>query len=330
MNRLFEKLGTQVSFAESGSECVRLTQNEKYDLIFLDHLMPDMDGIQTVKEIRKHKENLNSGTPIIALGTPDQPTDEDQFIREGFTNYIEKPVEYKMLRAALLLYLSDDKKNSITEEEIEDTAPKLGAELEWLTEVAEITPADGIKNCGSEEAYLSALEIFYNSIDDKANEIMAYYDNEDWVNYTIKVHALKSSARIIGASELSEMALELENAGNENNTELIRNNTEPLIALYRSFSEKLSWLSGEKEEEEDSDKPLADSYFLEDAYLSLIELSEQMEFDLVEMLLESVKEYRLEPPDKEAFDTINKKFMALDWHAMAETARQALSQKEQE
>ena len=100
----------------------------------------------------------------------------------------------------------------------------------------------GLKNCGSEEGYLSVLDTFHRTAERKAAEIREFYNNNDIDNYTVKVHALKSSARIIGASELSELAEQLEKAGKEKNIEFIHEKTDKLLELYLEIDNELAVL----------------------------------------------------------------------------------------
>ncbi|MBR1628879.1 MAG: DegV family EDD domain-containing protein, partial [Lachnospiraceae bacterium] len=129
-----------------------------------------------------------------------------------------------------------------------DTSTPSGSSAlpEWLAENRALSAEEGVKHCGSPEDYLEVLNIFYRTIDEKSDEIERYHRQSDIENYTIKVHALKSSARIIGASELSDMALSLEEAGTAGDTAKINAETEPLLAFYRSYKGILSPL-GERE-----------------------------------------------------------------------------------
>lgn len=319
---LLERLGAVPDITENCDEAVLRACEEQYDIMFIDYFMPDSDGVHTLKEIRRNEQSINKETPAVALGTADKNFGEDFFITEGFTNYIEKPVNNALLHAALILYLPEEKRNELgrTAEAEEEKTEEAAAGLSWLDEVDEISVEDGIKNCGSEEGFVSALEIFYDSIGAMSDEIEGYYKNEDWKNYTIKVHALKSSARIIGAADLSELAKQLEAAGDGGDLDFIHKETEHLLSWHRSFRDKLKHLGGEEEKEDESEKPLAERDFLEDAFSSLVEFAAQMDYDLVEMVIEQFSEYRLEPKDKEYFDKVNTAFAALDWNAIGSAA----------
>ena len=98
---------------------------------------------------------------------------------------------------------------------------------------------EGIEYAGSEEMYISVLQFFLNSIDDKTAEIRDFYNNKDWKNYQTKVHALKSSAKVIGAEELSNRARALELASKDGDMVYIREHTGDVLAFFGSYKEKL-------------------------------------------------------------------------------------------
>ena len=113
---------------------------------------------------------------------------------------------------------------------------------EDLTSLKDIDTKAGIRNCGSAEGYLAVLNTFYKTSGNKLTEIKKYYDDSDWDNFTVKVHALKSSAGIIGAAELSKFAERIEVAGKEKDTETIRRNIQDMLDLYNKTVNELSVL----------------------------------------------------------------------------------------
>lgn len=333
IKKLLSYLGIESEEAEGGKECLKSVRSNEYALILMDYLMPSMTGIETLNKIRGSNGNKNESTPVIALVSPDDPDEGKLCLEAGFANYLDKPVDFKQLTAVLIMYLPDsvrgdlklptEDKNSIqgpiTAAPMAARAPEPEPEpagndtLKALEGVAEIDVQKGISLCGSEDGYLTALEIFYTSIDVKADEIENYYNNEDYKNYTIKVHALKSSANLIGALQLWQDAKDLEEAGNNNNIEKIKNETDALLTAYRSFKEKLSFMSDEKEEEE---KPPVDESALNDAYASLNEFIDAMDFDLADMVIKSMKDYKLPEKDDKIFKEMERLLTGLNWEDM--------------
>ena len=185
---------------------------------------------------------------------------------------------------------------------------------EWLSTVSGLNVKEGVEHCGSVDAYLDTLKIFAEAVASGAKELAGFYNAEDWKNYTTKVHALKSSARVIGADELSERARRLEDAGNSGRVEAIAEETEPLLEVYRSFAEKLSPLI--KSADDDADKPLIGEDELIEAIETLKEMSASFDYDSVMFVLESLDEYRL--PDEQAarIKKVREAVAKLDWDAV--------------
>ena len=186
-------------------------------------------------------------------------------------------------------------------------------ELKKLENVEGITLVDGLKYCGSSKALLTFLNSFYGSIDNKSKEIEEAFDRNDIEFYTIKVHALKSTSRIIGAMELSELARSLEEAGKENNLAYIRDNTERLLTLYKSYKNKLSVLS---DADDDNDKELIPESVLEDAYNGLREVVPLMDYDTVELILGELKKYKLPDKDQKIMNELNDLLRNMEWEKM--------------
>ncbi len=327
---MLKKLGAEPITTESCDEGTEAACLERFDLLFIDYFMPEADGVHTLREIRQNERSKNADTPAVALGTSDSASDSDFFAEHGFVNYIEKPVDPDVLHAALILYLPEEKRREIgtAVSETEKEQTKLSVLPEWLGELTELSTEDGIRNCGTEEDYLGALKIFHRSIESMSDEIEGYYDTGDLKNYTIKVHALKSSARIIGLSELSELAKQLEAAGDREDTQFIEQNTGTLLELYRGYREKLSRLS-EDNKARKADKPPADKDFLDDAFSSLDDFAGQMDYDLVEMVVDSVREYSLGEREQAIFDEIDEAFMELDWNRIRTAARKYFEDNEE-
>ena len=282
--------------------------------------MPEMDGIETLHELRRVHKNI----PVIALTANAATSGENYYIGEGFQGYLSKPVDGRKLEEILAEYLP---KALLQEPTMEDAVDKSADEslsgMDWLYKTEGLSVPEGIKNCGSAEAFLSTLNTFYNTLESNADEIENAYKNEDWGFYTVKVHALKSSARIIGAAKLSKLAESMENAGKENNIELIREDTGRLLTQYREYLERLSMLSSS--EDLDDAHPEIDADTLSDAYNALNDLIPMMDYDSVEMVLESLKEYRLPSNEREKFKKLSVLLKELNWDKMAEILSQKTS-----
>ena len=184
---------------------------------------------------------------------------------------------------------------------------------EWLYETEGISPAEGVRNCGTPEGFLSALQTFYETLPEKADEIETAYVMEDWQFYTIKVHALKSAARIIGANDLSKEAERLEEAGKANDLATIRKESAALLLDYRAYLDRLSLLHEEEKQKEDASPEM-----LSEAYEALSEFVPAEDYDSVEMVLDSLKEYRLPPEEEDRFRRMRIQLKQLEWEKLAD------------
>ncbi|MCR5670001.1 MAG: response regulator [Butyrivibrio sp.] len=301
-----------IDTAISGDEALKLAADKRYDIIFLDHMMPEKDGIQTLHEMRAVSGGPNGDTPTICLTANAISGAREMYMSEGFDDYLTKPIDIDKLEELLIVCLPKDKVVIAKAPDEDDGTEADVSELPgWITDCKDIDAKAGIKNCGGTEEYLNILKGFYTSINAKADEIEGYYDEHDIRNYTIKVHALKSTARIVGALELSEKARALEEAGKESNVGFITENTGNLLKQYRKYVEILKPI-----EQSDDDLPEIDEGMLKDAYEGLSEFAGAEDYDSILMVLDSVKEYRVSPEDSKRFERIRNCLLELDWEGI--------------
>jgi len=308
---LLKQTKIQIDTADSGYECLGLVTKNKYDIIFLDHRMPGIDGIETLHRMQELHNNLNHETPVISLTANAISGARKQYIDAGFQDYLTKPIDSQKLEDMIIEYLPPEKVQDAAENPEEETEKTLP---EWLAKLDCVNTADGLQHCGSVDSYLDALTVFAQSVISGANEIANFYKISDWKNYTTKVHALKSSARVIGANELSERARRLEDAGNCGYIEEIKNDTDGLLELYISYADKLSPLL--ETEEDDANKPLIDADNLAEAYEALQGAAADFDFDTAQMVIESLAEYKIPADEKEKFDKIKSAASKPDWEKL--------------
>ena len=198
---------------------------------------------------------------------------------------------------------------------MEETAPEEKTEVlpEWLFTVKELNPEAGLSNCGSVQSYFSVLSTFHQTAEGKAAEIESLYEQGNIADYTIKVHALKSSARIIGAAALSKMAEDLENAGKAGDLGFIRQQNGNLVQTYRELDAKLSPLDPDVE----TKKPLSPEMRSE-AFRTMGELAETMDFGMMEDFLKELKGYQLSDEDADLLKKAEECLFALDWDGIRE------------
>ncbi len=215
--------------ALSGQEAVDKASENTYDLIFMDHMMPEMNGEEALRLIRKLPDKERANVPVIVVTANAIRGMRDEYIRKGFTDYLSKPVETPKIEQVLKDNLAPNLIVSMDEEEKVDEVD-INIEIEGIDVDAGLAKSDG-----NVRDYLDILEIVVECGPDKIKEIEDYAAKGDYENYVIAVHSLKSVAANIGAHQLCTMAKVHEFAGKSGNTGFIDANHEKLISLYRDI-----------------------------------------------------------------------------------------------
>ena len=281
--------------AGSGDEAVDMSAGAKYDIIFLDHMMPEKDGIETLHEIKSKADGPNLDTPFVCLTANAISGARQTYISAGFDDYLTKPIDPDALEKMMLSFLPAEKVRLRREDEEpsgndEDKDHGIFAPLAG----SEINAELGIKNSGTVDSYLSLLKIFLESIDENIELISGFYSDNDLQNYTIKVHALKSSARIIGAEEFGEEAQKLENAGKSGDSEYIRSHNDAFMERYESFKELLSGLFTVVDQE--AEKPEADDDLMSAVMEEIGSAAEDMDCERLDSIFSEMEGYSI--PDE--------------------------------
>ena len=298
-----------VTTADSGEECLEKLKVGSFNIVLLDHMMPGMDGLETMARIREQYPDL----PVYALTANSVAGGEEFYKSKGFNGYLAKPIDSRLLERTIMMHLPDEIMMKPAAEDAEAGPETMPEDMLWVDEVEGIVMAEGIKNSGGISSYINSLNLFYDTIDSTADTIEKAYADGDIRLYTVKVHALKSSARIIGAVSLSEEAQRLEDAGNNEDMGYINAHAEGFMADFKAFKEKLSRLREKPEDESKEEIPQDE---LEGAYEAIRESIPQMDYDAVEMVLGQLKDYRLPKEDAEKMEKLGRMLKLLDWDGM--------------
>ncbi len=245
---LLKQTKVKIDTAESGNESLGLCKKRKYDIIFMDHLMPEKDGIETLHELKEEAGNPNINTPVICLTANAISGARDEYMRAGFDDYLTKPIDPDLLEEILIRFLPEKKVERSKEEQDDDIELSesdsfdIPEALDILKDQENIDIFCGIENSGSAETYLVTLKIYYDSMDEKAKELNSLLSQEEYTNYKIRIHALKSSLRIIGAEGLGEEAQDLENAAKDGDTDYLKTHHQDFISSCESLKEFLGAL----------------------------------------------------------------------------------------
>ncbi len=234
---LMAPLQMQIDVADSGSKALSMVQEKKYDLVLMDHLMPVMDGVETTKRLKQMEGSYYQELPVIALTASAMKSEQQMFYEAGMKGFVAKPIDMRQLCTAIRKWLPEELiiKQKVSPIVSEFSDDKGMIEAEGMPEIQGIDNAEAIKNAGSREFFLRLLGDFYKVIDLKATKIEECVAQHLIRDYTIEVHALKSMAKMIGAIELSESFLRLEQLGNAKDEEAIVRETPQVLLLYRSY-----------------------------------------------------------------------------------------------
>ncbi|MCR5686989.1 MAG: response regulator [Lachnospiraceae bacterium] len=316
---LIKKTQIQTDTALSGDEGLQFCKNTKYDIIFLDHMMPVKDGIETLKELRARENDLNENTLTVCLTANAISGAREEYLEAGFDDYLSKPIDPLALEEMLINYLPKDKILFVQadEEETSETRPsdESSGILFRLKEQGLIDVDTGIKNSGSEEDYLNMLRIFSETVNEKATELETFYADKDIHSYTIKVHALKSSAGIIGSQMLREEAQALENAGKSSDIEYIDSHHAHFIDELREIEKLLEPLF---ETDEQSEKEMADETLIKEFYDGLKAAAQDMDCSTMEELFVAIEDFAFPPKDAELIKELKSRSERFEYKTVVE------------
>lgn len=231
---ILEKTKAEIDFALNGQEAIEMIKKKHYDIIFMDHMMPVMDGLEALKEIRGN--NL-SDAPCVVVTANAVAGEREMYLAAGFDDYISKPITARRLNDVLHKHLRKDLiEGGASEEQTEIMSENSGGILKRLNDVLNVT--SGMAFCCSDTEFYLQIILTYLE-EDKTADIIKAYNEKDYENYRILVHALKSTSRTIGADDMSEEARKLEMAARENNIKYIEENTERVLLLYNDLMNKI-------------------------------------------------------------------------------------------
>ena len=317
---LLKPLKAQCFSALSGKEAVEMVEKEQFDLILMDHMMPQMDGIETTKVIRELIPSA-ADTPILALTANAMEGVKEMFIKEGMNDFIAKPIDIQILAMKMKQWLPEDK--ILAGEGVELSETETSAEE--AVEYEGLDSAGAIRALGSAALYQKVVEEYFRTGRTKYENIMEAYEQEEWEDYTIKVHALKSSSRQIGAMELGDRAEELEKAGKAMDLDTIHEKNADTMQAYADLLESLSGYFGEEETEE-KELPLIEPEKLEEILEWLTDACDNLDMDEMEAVKEQLKQYAYEGELKEAMSALYQAIDAIDIDVCMEIIEQLKAQ----
>lgn len=271
-----EQMKVEADTVSSGKGALEYIEKYKYDIIFLDHMMPEMSGVKVLKAIREdeNKYHININTPYIVMTANAVVGAKEKYINEhGFDGYIAKPFRFAELDRLMLEYMEGEDADSgrpprgssamgrASGRNAEDAEhqgaggppPGMGGPPPGAGNVWDIDYKEGIETCGDENTYKAVVEAYLEIQDENAGKLESFWRSDDWQNYMILVHALKSSSFTIGAKNFAGFSMNVESmakdylAGNniERNLGYLRGSYNSYAAAYAAVCNALREHMGE-------------------------------------------------------------------------------------
>lgn len=317
---LLQPLQMNIDTASSGKIAIEMVQLKKYHIVFMDHMMPVMDGVETTQKIRALDDAYMQSMPIIALTANAVMGAREIFKEAGMNDFVPKPIELKNICSKIRTWLPKEliQKMSAPVVAKEQIAEKKLPVIEGLN------VAEGIKNSGSLELFMNLLGDFYKLIDLKSTKIEKCLADGMIRDYTIEVHALKNTARMIGALELSELFYQMEQCGNAEDVETITKENPAIMKLYRSYKPILEPYGKANEQDKrevskdeivrelDKLNTAMDSFDLDGADAALAELEEYRLPEALGSYMEALRAYVADVAMEEVMNTGKKMIEVLE------------------
>ena len=295
---LLEPLHMKIATANSGKEAIRKTKERHYDLIFMDHMMPEMDGVEATQIIRRMRHDYDD-VPIIALTANAVGGAKEMFLEAGMQDFIAKPIEVRSMLSKVKRWLPEDKIEEVTVENLTRVLQHEEAEKEvgTIPPLADLDTDEALKLLGSEKLFWNVLKEYHRLIIQNAKLIKEHAVTEDIAAFTIEVHALKSSSRQIGADELANMAAELEKAGKANDLAYIHEHTDEMLEKYLSYEPVFAPFFAKQLDS--GTKAPADADTLKEIFAAFREAMDNLDTDTMDELCDRLMSYEYPEEQKD-------------------------------
>ncbi|MCR4792929.1 MAG: response regulator [Lachnospiraceae bacterium] len=308
---LMSPLKLQIDKADGGKKAIEMAGAKDYDIIFMDHMMPEVDGVDAAKAIRANGSNPEKPV-IIALSANAMEEARKLFREAGMNDFVAKPIDVRILTTKLREWLPAEK---LVEKSADEAAePEVPEEI--TLKIDELDTDTAVRALGSVTLFEKVAKEYYLCGEEKLDAIRNAYDSEDWQDYTIKVHALKSSSRQIGAMELGSEAEALEKAGKAGSIDTIKSDTGKLLEHFRKLLDEMAPFY--PEEEQTSEGPAIDKETLEAALQQIESACDDLDFDALEESIDKLKTYSYEGEMSDLIKQLSKTISDMDTDACLE------------
>ncbi|MBR4816753.1 MAG: response regulator, partial [Lachnospiraceae bacterium] len=226
-----------IDTADSGFTAIEMIEKNDYDIVFLDHQMPEMDGITTLEKLKNEHPDRVGDTPYIALTANAISGARDMYIKSGFSDYLTKPIDGAALTVIFRKWLPDEKIKDapVSRKKLVKKEDSTQATV-WDLEKVGINVKTGLGYTSNDTGfYLEILQDYVASFDETKKVLLDSLQKKDLKNYEIKVHSLKGTSKTIGALDFAEKAKAMEYAAKEGNTALLESENEGMLKAYEEL-----------------------------------------------------------------------------------------------
>lgn len=262
---VLHRYGMDVTTASSGPEAVALCAQTAFDIVFMDHMMPEMDGLEATRRIRMEGGGKYNYIPIVMLTANTLSASREQFGQAGFDGFISKPIDLpvlervlkRVLPATAIRYEAVEKRRAPSSSPSQAEEPSSGPALAASLEALGVDCQEGLRYCQGDEAfYREILSHYAGDAPAKAQDLARFYEARDFPNYAIVVHALKSTSKMIGAEPLFELAQGLEEASKREDAQRMQRQHPTLMRSYAELADGIRSLIGAEEGGEGADEEI--------------------------------------------------------------------------
>lgn len=295
---LLKKTQIRVDEAQGGLESLVKTAKNKYDIVFMDHMMPEMDGIEALHILRESKDNPCRNVPVVALTANAVSGAKEHYLGAGFDSFLSKPIDTDKLEKTIFELLDKNLIETFSEEIKED-----GADTDVAAEAVSFPVIDGLDwnyaklNLKADNLIADTVKMFRTRLRADIMELDSYFEEIDSAegcdSYRVKVHSMKSSAALIGIIQLAGMAMELEKAARSYNSDIIRALHPVFADRWNSYYEPLEEFMGSAAELKNASEHMDE---IDEIFSQIRFGAENMDVDVLDEMSKLLDEYRFEKP----------------------------------
>ena len=310
--QLLKRTKVKVTLCESGKECLDLVKKEYFDMIFMDHMMPDIDGIETFHYMKELGDYPCKDTPVIILTANAVTGAKEMYLKEGFNDFLSKPIVPEKLEQMIEENISKSLIHDAADTSEDDMQGNVNPDIQDMPVIDGVDYELARTHFADDESLLDMFRMFRGMINDDADELENYYgqtQNGMFNEYRIKVHSMKNSAATVGIVPLAGMAKVLEDAARNEDIEVITRLHGIFILKWREYYDKLDELCGSSsgDSEDDGKRTASDNReVIADLLKRMFAAAQEMDIDLMDSIMKELDDYSFSGEEKEKIHNLRK------------------------